>query len=120
MSPCKSKCIIVATGTPDVGKPQSFPSTTARKGKMWEEAIRNSKLELPEVLEFWVLLIHRKDNYLQMELSKPSDFVKSYPTGYTKRILLQNAYFGIEFEVEHKQESAEAHQPVVERKRKAV
>ncbi|MDO5074182.1 MAG: hypothetical protein Q4D63_07260 [Neisseria animaloris] len=123
LSPCKTKCIIVATGCSSVGREQGFPTTTSRKGRKWEEAVSNLRLDLPDTVQFWVLLIHRTVYGLQMELSLPENLIDGQITGYVKRIILQDVNFGIVANTEitrKRQTPSEVQEPIVERKRKAV
>lgn len=118
LSPCHTKCIVVAAGTKDVGKTNGIPMTNARKGKKWIQAALNLNLNLPDTFEFWVLLFHRNANIVQLEMSlpKPNSFASGQITGYNKRIILSDVNLSAINEIERKQ-SVEIHEPIVERKR---
>lgn len=118
LSPCRTKSIIVATATSDVGRHNGMPMTTSSKGRKFEEAIRNSKLDLPDTVQFWVLLFHWEYNKVQLELSLPSGFVSHQITGYKQRIILADVDLTKIDEIERKQ-PVEEYEPLVERKQKA-
>ncbi|XXQ67385.1 hypothetical protein ACKLNO_07040 [Neisseriaceae bacterium B1] len=123
VSPCKTKSIVVAIGTSDVGKSDTIPTTSARKGVAVERAIMNGKLNLPETCTLWVLLFHYNRDTLQYELSQPKDFIKGYVTGYSKRILFDDISLNPISEPEisrQTSEPAEIVEPTVERKKKAA
>ncbi len=123
ISPCKTKSIIVAIGTSDVGKSAGLPKTNAKKGITWERAIAQHKLDLPKTCQFWVLLFHYTDEALQFELSLPSDFIQNQVTGYIKRIIFEDISLRdlSETQISRQQsEPAEIAEPTVERKKKTA
>lgn len=123
ISPCRTKSIIVAIGTSDVGKLEGFPKTNAKKGITWERAIAQHKLDLADTCEFWVLLFHYNDEVLQSELSLPSDFIKNQVTGYIKRIIFKDISLKelSETDISRQQsEPAEIDEPTAERKKKTA
>lgn len=124
ISPCKTKSIIVAIGTSDVGKLEGFPKTNAKKGVTWERAIKQPKLlGLKDDFQLWVLLFHYNDEVLQSELSLPSDFIKNQVTGYIKRIIFKDISLKelSETDISRQQsEPVEIDEPTVERKKKTA
>lgn len=100
LSPCHTKCIVVAAGTKDVGKTKGMPMTNAKKGTKWIQAALNLNLNLSDTFEFWVLLFHRNSNIVQLELSWPSGFASGQVTGYNKRIILSDVNLSTINEIE--------------------
>lgn len=121
VSPCNTKMLIVETGTSDVGREKGYPTTRSRKGKKFQQAVRNLKLGLEKTAELWVLLIHQTSNNVQIELSLPRDVEAGRIVGYKQRILFPDVNFAIVEDSEitrNQQVPFEVEETIIERKQK--
>lgn len=114
VSPNNEFAIAVATGDEFTGLPDKVPSTRSRKGPRTVEAVAANNRQLgldlvfPEGLEppvldpskfgkcaTWLLLMHREDDLIRIELSHPLGFDEDqHVTGWKERIILTDIGIG--------------------------
>jgi hypothetical protein len=114
ISPGGKIALAVATGDEETGLENGHPSNKARKGRATRRAVNQNQMSfdfgpaaaLPDInpsdeekRATWILLLHRDDNEVRLELSLPASITEGHIDSWKERIILGSFPFDGDIDV---------------------
>lgn len=117
LSPCKSHAIRVFSGNKYVGVKGGAVSNNASKGKTLKDDIYSPKLSFEDNTQIWILLFHKVNDVIRIELSQPKSFKKGKVVDWDIRIKLPDFRYNVPDQPLKKVEKVEVGTVPVRRKK---